>query len=47
MPAKPQPTKDFYLRLPPPLHAKLRALAKKENRSMNNLIVTLLMNATK
>jgi predicted HicB family RNase H-like nuclease len=35
----------FLLRLPPDLHAKLVALADEDNRSLNNLIVTLLRRA--
>lgn len=36
---------SFFLRLPPDLHARLKARAISEERSLNNLIVRLLRRA--
>jgi len=43
------PTKlqGFLIRLPKPLHKKLKARAAKENRTLNNLIMTILLEAAK
>lgn len=43
------PTKlhGFLIRLPVPLHKKLKARAKKENRTLNNLIMTVLLEVVK
>lgn len=39
--------KGFFLRLPPTLHKKIKALAKTERRTMNAQIVTILAESVK